>query len=375
MASSFFKNNRIVKLLLIAVALSVVYILYSSFSKQPIKQKQPMNPYTQSMKTVCVGRYLLDIPASSVDLKYGQEVDGIPVVKLADIVVTSIDYEKVIKRERAAIDKKILEEKEMGANFIKEIAISPKSTAYIYSLKELLTARQKELYDGLEPNHNIAGFVWVGNRIYKMLFSYDRKNLIATQSKINDLINSIQPWDGVTAPQTPGICIDEAFIAGGPFAGGEYLSFGADIDKAQNTRISFTTRGGSKFSTDGVLKPMPGSTLIERSKNANELVKDNKEVKYQSLRRTARTVLGQPGEEIMSRIEEKGVIELQGKIEIIGGGDPKKQYYSFAIKANNSHTNPENGISKMLENPIQDDIAIAIWDKVVGSLQIRPQAF
>lgn len=369
------RRKRAVAAMALAVTIAFVYVAYTHFSTIQFDKTQPMTPYTESMKTKCVGRYLLDIPATYAGLGYGQEIDGIPITKLSDTVSTVAEYEKVIKRERAQVDKKILDEKEMGANFIKETVISPKAIIFIYSLKEILTARQKELYDGSEPSHNIAGFVWVGNRVYKMLISYDRKTLEATQSKFLNLANSFQPWDGVTLPTGAGVCIDEAFIAGGPFERGELVSFGADIDKDQNTRIGFTTRGGSKSATDGVLKPMPGTTLIERARNADELVKDKKGLDYKSLRRTSRAVLGQPGEEIVNRIEEKGEIELQGKIEVTGGGDPKRQYYSFNINSKNTRSDQQTGAKTAIDNPIQVDTALAVWDKFVSSLRIRPAAF
>jgi hypothetical protein len=120
---------------------------------------------------------------------------------------------------------------------------------------------------------------------------------------------------------------------------------------------------------------MPGTTLIERARNADELVKDKKGLDYKSLRRTSRAVLGQPGEEIVNRIEEKGEIELQGKIEVTGGGDPKRQYYSFNINSKNTRSDQQTGAKTAIDNPIQVDTALAVWDKFVSSLRIRPAAF
>jgi Tle cognate immunity protein 4 C-terminal domain/Tle cognate immunity protein 4 N-terminal domain len=350
-------------------------IFYWYFSISQPDQKQLMTPYTQSMKTVCIGRYLIDIPASSVNLRYGQEeIDGVKVIKLPDNVSTATDYDKLVKRERAEVYKKIAEEKGMGAIFINQIQPTTKSTLYIYSLNEHQSKADRDLYEGKDTAKYMSSFIWVGKRVYKFETIFNIKDLEINQKKLISLMNSLEPWDGTTLPQSAGLCIDEAFVANGPFERGEYLSFGADIDKTQNTRISFATRGGSKLATDGVLKPMPGSTLIERSRIGEEWIKDKKGVKYQKIRQTKRVVLDQPGEEVFSRIEEKERVELQGTVDVVGGGDPKKQYYSFGIKASNTRTDQDSGVRKPLENPIQDDVAIAVWDKFVNSLRLRPGA-
>lgn len=375
MLLSFLKKNRLVATVALIAIVVFTCIAYFYFSTVQLGQKQSMIPYTQSMKTVCVGRYLLDIPASSVELRYGQEIDGIPITKLSGSVRSATDYEKIIKIERAEIDKKILDAKEMGGTFISEVKDLPRIAIYFYSLNEHQSKADLDLYHGKDTLKHMAGFIWSGERIYKFQTKFDKKNLESIQSKLIALMNNLQPWDGITPPKTPGVCIDEAFIASGPFERGEYVSFGADIDKNQNTRISFTTRGGSKFAADGVLKPMPGTTLIERSRNVDDWIKDKKGVDYKSLRRSKRAVLDQPGEEIITRIEEKGKVELQGKIEVIGGGEPKKQYYSFAINSKNTITDPQSGAKITIEDPIQNDVAIAVWDKFVGSLRLRSAAF
>lgn len=375
MLTDLYKNKYLLALIALLLVSAGIYTAYSYVATPNLDRKQVMTSYTQSIKSVCVGRYLVDIPASSTKFSYGQEIDGIPITKLEDTVGAATDYERVIKRERAQVDKEILDEKEMGANFIKEVIISPKAVMYIYSLKELLTARQKELYDGLEPRPTMLGYVWVGNRVYKIVTTYNRKSLEMAQSKFISLINSIQPWDGVKQPTTAGVCIDEAFVAGGSFERGELVSFGASIDKDQNTRISFTAQGGNKLATDGVLKPKLGTTLIERSHKADEWVKDTKGVDFKSLRRASRVVLGQPGEEIFNRIEEKGRVELQGKIEITGGGDPKKQYYTFTMNSKDTRIDEKSSVKILIENPIQSDVAITVWDKFVDSLRLRPAAF
>jgi hypothetical protein len=210
---------------------------------------------------------------------------------------------------------------------------------------------------------DILAYFWRDKQLYT--FHYGAPNDGVQKSKDNLLkaFALIQPRSNDDIPQAAGACIDSGFVPG---SGYRSESIGGRFDFPDYPRLRLV------ISTDVTDRPDREGLLARVARHTPAMMTQFPDTKIRTLRKTARTVNGFSGEEL---------IEVLGAHE----NDP-------LAKGNTFNANWEfNGPPKSMEQPaisialsyddgdgskkLTDEEFLALWDAVVGSLRPRPGAF
>lgn len=303
-----------------------------------------MNEYTQNLKTICVGRYLWDVPQQATLPPLSQTINRIKIERMPKEVASSRllslrleEYERELKQELVALkNSSVKQSLPLGSGRI-----------FVY---------YKE-----DPNlrvANIVGYQQIGNWIYQFTSEASTKYLEEELGNMKNVIAAIRPRADNEIPTSLGVCIDGAFVAGKEF---EDESVGADFELPGYPGFSML------LAVMKGIEPPTNEKIIERTTRNWTLGGLISDVTYH--RKAPITLLGQSGEELMISFEEKGQKSLSADAEIYGDGSMARQGYVFKMS---NDTHDELGTPHAAVFP--DDKAKAIWDAVLKTLRLRPGA-
>ncbi|WP_186172706.1 T6SS immunity protein Tli4 family protein [Burkholderia gladioli] len=148
---------------------------------------------SESMRTVCVGRYTIDLPKSATDLKIGQKINGIRIE-----VQYPADAE--LLKHKVAADTQPGTGK-AASKLINSPNSSPESS--IFQISE----------DG-QDLHTIHGYMIKSDVLYSFTVQVLSDSVVGAKAAISKLMQLIRPRENLDVPKEAGICIDRGFIPG-----------------------------------------------------------------------------------------------------------------------------------------------------------------
>ncbi|WP_333997274.1 T6SS immunity protein Tli4 family protein [Burkholderia gladioli] len=148
---------------------------------------------SESMRTVCVGRYTIDLPKSATDLKIGQKINGIRIE-----VQYPADAE--LLKHKVAADAQPGTGK-AASKLINSPNSSPESS--IFQISE----------DG-QDLHTIHGYMIKSDVLYSFTVQVLSDSVVGAKVAILKLMQLIRPRENLDVPKEAGICIDRGFIPG-----------------------------------------------------------------------------------------------------------------------------------------------------------------
>lgn len=308
-----------------------------------------MNEYTQSLKTICVGRYLWDVPQQAAIGNIAPIINDIEIERMPGDVKSDDgmqwrleQYEQTLRKELAPLEYN---------SGIKEVKpFGTKGKLFLY--------RREDPTNGLL---NAVAYTLVGSAVYKLKqkeFSTENTQLYLDQ--FANLAKAMRPRAQDESPRQPGLCIDGAFVSGSAFEW-EMVTIDFKLPDYPGFRMSFSSQIGREPADSEKM-----NSRVTRNWSAMGLTQ-LANVK----RKTSLSLLGQPGQELMYTSEDKGAHYFNASAEIWGDGTIAKQHLEFnADNATHKDTDEHTPYPKVLP----DDTAIAIWDTVLKTLRLRPGA-
>jgi hypothetical protein len=312
---------------------------------------------TKQLKTVCAGRFLIDLPEDAQVSLSHSSVDGFDIVTYPD--ESDEDFAaRVSKRERELnnetnqFGKKSMESSQeiRGDDRTGKIFVFNRVSTHLYH------GEQKIMLNGVSVN----AFLRTGGVSYSFVSkSFDPKLI----GNLPRLIAKVRPVAENQRPATPGFCINRGLIADPLTAEqGERVVLFAGLPNHPDLSIVFSSMAGTK----------PGPGLLAR--NAENRAKRFVFLGglFTTLKEGMRPVNGLPGEELALRVREINFATTYGFNWEMGGTDNNvlKPFVSLELSTG---INPQAG-GPPVQSTLSESALKDLWETMVTSIRIRPVA-
>ena len=364
----FRRYSRITIVLCGLLSLTLLYWGVSALRAKSPSYEHSMNDFTRNMRTVCVGRFLVDIPEQMLPDKYWQSLAGFGDIEiLGRERQTRLMLELLVEKRELEL-RKILHETE-GSVF--------KETVVLGDLARLVVYEEDNSIVGY---YIVEGYVLNDERLFKLSYKTTDARLGETKNKVAQAITQIQRRENDTIPQGRGVCIDGGLIS----------------DTSEFRRESNSVRLNSKeypgfefqFHINSTDTPQTES-LLDKASLLPKLAAIHGNSSFDILRKTRRVLDEISGEELatydVERKKDGNQNGLSFTWEFNGEANSLRHpavtfdmSYDFGYKAERLAREDAHLNGKASPPPpkrLTRDEAIAIWDAILESFRPRPGAF
>ncbi|WP_109483463.1 T6SS immunity protein Tli4 family protein [Paraburkholderia sp. C35] len=278
-------------------------------------------------KTLCVGRYTVDLPQSATNVRLAQSFRGVDI----DVIhpATNAALDEALKRKLAE------EEKQVGA------------------APTLVSAHTGNKDDSVQIWRSGDNLYWVHGLLLKQdtgfLFSagVTGESLQEAKTVIGELAQTIQLRDISAVPAQPGFCIERGFIPGG-YAGGETATLAAEFP-ARDASLLVSTNSEAQNIGGSLLKrltslPVPLANLLSSD--------------TEILRRGEKTVAGRTGDEYAYVVKDSKDVSFEWNAQT---GDNHASEPSMKITMDTGSAVSLDGRSAL----------IGLWEGLLTSVKLR----
>jgi hypothetical protein len=312
---------------------------------------------TTQLKTVCAGRFMIDLPQDAQISLSHSSVDGFDIVTYPDesdqdFLARISKRERELASEKNQFGQKSIESSQdiRGDDRTGKIFVFNRISTHLYH------GEQKIMLNGVSVN----AFLRTGGVSYSFVAkAYDPKQI----GNLPRLIAKLRPLAQNQRPLTPGFCIDRGLIADPLTAAqGERVVLFAGLPNHPDLSIVFSSMAGTR----------PGAGLLQR--NA-----ENKAKRFvflgglfTTLKEGVRPVNGLPGEELAVRVREINFATTYGFNWEMGGAenDVLKPFVSLELSTG---INPQAG-GPPVQSTLSESALKELWESMVSSIRIRPVA-
>lgn len=338
-----------------AVALVLALASFLANSVQTVQDKQKVARMTDKMKTVCVGRFLIDLPAeATVHLGRGF-VSGYDVASTdAD---TEEDFAGRLRQFEAEGDNPGLGPAPPRIESVKPIALDT-AQGKVYTFNR----RWAQAFEGkrIVPIEDVS---------VQGMLRFPRLTIMAkahgmsldSGDELARLLGRFRPIAPDEIPHEPGFCLEHAIVRD-PYEDpeNEGVVMFAGLPGHPDVNIVLSSMAG----TD----PAPG--LLARHTAAVERRPAFMRLAFSHLREHARTINGLTGDELVMRVLEPNFTtgysfqwEMAGKQE-----DVHAPLLTLELDAG---TNPVSG-GKPVQSTLSEEALFDLWERIAGSIRLRP---
>jgi hypothetical protein len=364
----FHRKARITIILSGLLSLSLLYWGVSALRAKSPSYEHPMIDFTRNMKTVCLGRFLVDIPEQMHVDKYWQSIAG-----FGDIEVLGREHQTrsildLVAEKRELELRKTRHAKE-GTVFRESVALGDSARLLVFRNNEISTR-----------SYDFETFVLSDGRLLKLKYGADNERLEEAKEDVALAITQIQRRENNVIPQGKGVCIDGGLIADAP----EYRR------ESNSLRLVFKEYPGFELKAhiDSTDNPQTES-LLETAGLLPKLAAFYGDVSFNVLRKTRRTLDEVSGEELATCDVERKKNGDQDSLSFTWkyNGEPSSlrhpavtfdMGYDFgdeAMRLAHEEAYRDGKASPPPPKRLTKEEAIVIWDAVLNSFRPRPGAF
>jgi hypothetical protein len=351
---------------LCAVPLAVAALLLTACDHNPKEWKTPnmtaltprLQPMFEKTKTVCFGRFMVDVPASAT-VAWGDSI----------VPLTVSVYPGGVDEVKALAQKFIDELKGEKAIYLNDIPL-------LISVDDVSQPEGKVItgYEGFEAIRElkINGYFKLNNDgvvINARPLSEEKDETIAD---INSIARRLQQRTENEIPAEPGNCIEYAFLPDEPGTEKEphpeLIRIGFRLKEFPDTHLSiFVGPSNPHYSESDSL-----SWRLDRLEKAEKAQDPNHPLlKTKDLRRGARQIHDwADGFEALSRTPEQTEVHSIHDFAMDFRGtpsDPLKPYAEIQMQ-----TGVADNAAGATKASLTDGEAIAVWDKITSTIRVRP---
>ncbi|MDO8989135.1 MAG: T6SS immunity protein Tli4 family protein [Sideroxyarcus sp.] len=339
----------------LAIALLATTLCGSELFAATINQgKNNMTELTKTMKTVCVGRLVIEIPEVAHIKGWDQEVERLTIESISPPSISRKAFDaKVHHRE---IVLKTSPHKTEGHLLKSKVQPSPDSVLFVYR------------EDGADTTgYGFDAFFWRPGVEYQLKSSAANSSLDVKTARISKVVQDI-----IATPTTnlatlpPGLCIEHGVITG---ADNEYrrehVAVSGRIDAYPGLTFSFSTQSASQPSDD--------LTLIQRTDRSlgmGDAMGKEVSAATKFLRKGKRKLNGQNGEEMVAVITINGETSIEASAEFYA--EPKVLDKPNIEVSLSDQTHDDNNHKPYGKNLTEKEF-LALWDTMLNSIKPRPK--
>lgn len=310
---------------------------------------------TEKRKTVCVGRYLVDVPAQAEVSLSGAMLDG---------------FEVETAEEGEAQFRQRVEERE--AEIAARVGGGGDGPGGMIEARDLRVPgmRGRLLVYGRSRTHGVDGerridseFVSVESHGHLDGISVSLRMEYANENDIRaaeTLLAHLQVRGGDEIPQVPGFCVRRAVFAEPlPTHKNEHMVMHLGVPGHPDLAlVLFSIAGGN---------PEPG--LLARVAHTDAISSADDLLRVSKLRSDKRTINGLDGEELVERVREYNFTTGYAFNWETGGAsdDVLRPYLSLEMQTGVS----ERPGGKPTDTSLHEDALLALWDSISSSIRLR----
>lgn len=332
--------------------------LMGAWAVGAVRDKHEVEKMTEKMKTVCVGRFLIDMPEEAR-------------IALGRVNIDGFDIE--------AFDESETEFRKRVADREAELRAKPDRLGGANNLESV---REVRTDSGLAGKIFVHGrTVLEGTRARGLQLERYRYEWIAVEALVHAKGVSIDLWTdeyGVDwienlprlvaklvanpanqIPTESGFCLDRAYVRDPLTAEqGEEIVMHADLPSLPDVQFRLTSLAGTEPNRQG---------LLERNAESAAKASFEEKMRISMLRGAPRTIGTLTGDELVQRFaEENDSIGHSFWWEVNGRKDNLfVPHLSFRMRTGEGNRQP-------VPSSLSDGAALGLWDRIVSSIRIRP---
>jgi hypothetical protein len=320
-----------------------------------VRDRTEVAKMTEKMKTVCVGRYLIDVP--------NQATVGLSREMISGFTIDAVQESEAVFRERVAEREAMI-----GARGTVDSA-QPGGMVEARDLRVPGLIGRTFIY-GRDRTYGFEGgrrvdVDWVSVESHAHLggltLTLSMKYASEDDAKLAEtLLAQLRLRDEHEIPAVPGFCIEQAiFVEPLPSHSNEQVAMSLGLpDHPDLSLVFFSLAGG---------KPAPG--LLARTAEVDAAATADELLRVSKLREGKRSVNGIDGEEVLERVRELNFTTGYGFNWEVSGTDDNllRPFLSLELLTGNS----ERPGGKPVDSSLHEDAVLALWDSISSSIRLR----
>jgi len=322
------------------------------------KDRQEVASITANMKPLCVGRFVIDLPADAETALTMANVDGLSIVTGLE---SRTDFQKRLAAREAEV-RAIPDQSGGDRNLESAIAVN---TASGLSGKILVHSRVLSVGTqarGLEIEHYRYEGVAVDALVHGNGVSIDLAADNYEPERANQLaqlITRLVPNPDNRIPAASGFCIDNAYFDGLLLPDqGERIMMRARLTSHPDVEFTLMLAAGTAPDAKG---------LLDRTAESQGQMIFAESARLTTLRAGRRAISGLVGEEVAERIVENDMLVLHHFWWEVNGtaDDVLNPHVSFTMVTGASAQKP-------MPAPLSEPVTISLWDWISSSIRLLP---
>jgi hypothetical protein len=313
---------------------------------------------TEKMKTVCVGRMLIDLPEEARVELYRAEISGLGI----DAFVESPEafQKRLAAREAEIRAKPDYRGGQNNMEVVRDVRTDNQLAGKIFVHSRNVT--EGNASNGFTTEHFHYEGVDIEAHVHADGISIDidakdyDPELIGNLSR---LIAQLVPNPANRVPTEPGFCLDRAYVRDPlPAEENEQITLAAKFPGYPDLGFHFDTIAGTK--------PEPRG-LIERNAASRGRLPAILNMRVSALRADPRTIGGLKGDELVQRVIENNLAIVYGfQWEVNGTED------NVYVPAVTLTMVTGRGRGEPVASSLSQPAAMALWDRISSSIRVRP---
>jgi hypothetical protein len=321
-----------------------------------IRDRTEVANMTEKMKTVCVGRYLVDVPGNAAISLSGQMISGFTV--------------DTVEESEAAFGERV-SARESGLA-AQGNAVNPGQAGGLIEARDLRIAGMfgrafiygKDRTYGFEGGRRVD-VEWVSVEAHAHMggvsFTLSKKVASDSDAKLAEsLLTRLRGRHDDDIPSFPGFCIWRGvFEEPLPEHTNEHVVFHLGLPGHPDMGLALSSVAGGRID-DGLLERF---ALADSEAGTDEMLRVTK------LRSGKRNINGIEGKEVLERVRELNFTTGYGLMwEARGGADDILRPH--LLLSMETGTNPRPG-GNPIDSSLHEDAVLALWDSISSSIRLR----
>lgn len=301
------------------------------------------------MKPMCVGRFLIDLPADAEVSYRGAMIAG---WSIATYEETDEQFAARIKKKEAQLSS---EKNEHGGTSLESTHQVNKNgvhgTIHVFAREWIRGLPTEPLLESVR----VEAMIRVQEHSFNLTREFGNDGYL---NRLAELATQFRSREENEIPTEAGFCFDGGFIT-------EPLK----VEQSERTTMFVGLNGHPDVSIAlnmiaGITTPR---TLLQRDADAPTINKHRS--RFHTFRRGARPFNGEPGEEILDRVHEfNGNYGHSFNWELIHNKTDSVFTPLMSFELSTGHGQPGTTV----DSSLTDAHALALWDKMLSSLRVRP---
>jgi hypothetical protein len=326
-------------------------------SANAMSDTKTVNDMFNKTRTVCIGRFLIDVPETA------QVVLG----------PSAVPYELVLMEGKGRHLPEVL---------AKRLEVVEEEKKYADPELKGKDSMVGKVLDGVMPGqklvfgvsrgsggfYEVQSYVPVGDDLFMQSAQAlpEEYRYMEIVHKLNAVAKRLRSRKEDYFPTEPGVCVEGGFIAESHRPGREWVTMGIRFREFPDIHMSFSMTNKSRLVQSDALEPR----LRQAEKDARLEGHGDWYSRITVFRQGPRTIGKWVGFEALARKPPLGQEKEAYEFAFLSQGEPNNPLLPVLdIKLDSGVS---NNIVGAVKTGISDDEAMALWDAVIGTLRVRP---